>query len=85
MIKTIHQITQLLYMLQLHKDLEELMKFSLSKGLSKHLTRFYFDVIRAANIAQSIIQKSKQILDDSQIDGNVIKKAIQEDSLFTTI
>lgn len=82
MIKTIHQITQLLYMLQLHKDLEELMKFSLSKGLSKHLTRFYFDVIRAANIAQSIIQKNKQILDDSQIDGNVIKKAIQEDSLF---
>ena len=82
MLDTVRQLSQLLYMLQLHNDLEELIGFSLRKGLSKHLSRFYFDVIRGANIAWAIIEKCEDNLENSQMDGNVIKNLIIENSQF---
>lgn len=81
-VETIRQLSQLLYMLQLHKDLEELIGFTISKGLSKHLLRYYFDVIRGANIVQAILDKSEDATVNSQIDKTIIKNLIMENSQF---
>lgn len=81
-VESIRQLSPLLYMLQLHKDLEDLIGFSLSKGLSKHLSRFYFDIIRGANIVQAIVDKCNQITADSQMDRTVVNSLVQENAYF---
>lgn len=81
-IETIHQISQLLCMLQLRSNLEELINGSSFKGLSKHLIKLNLDVIRSCIITEAILKRYGQLLIESGIDGNFIKKVIREDYSF---
>lgn len=81
-IETIHQISQLLCMLQLHNNLEELIEFSLFKGLSRHLIKLNLDVIRGCIVSKAILEKYEQVLYSSEIDSDTIKKVIREDYYY---
>lgn len=80
MISIICQLSQLLYMLQLHNDLEELIGFHIRKGFSKHLSRFFFDVVRGVNIVQAILEKNEQISEDMDVDGEYIRNLIHNNA-----